>query len=164
MSYYDDIAEGYDELHREEQLQKLMVIMDGLNVTDADRVLDVGCGTAFSFEVLSAVGCRFQGVEPSAGLIAQSRYADKITNCGAEELPFPDNLFTVVLSVTCLQNFDNPVDGLLEMRRVCSDRLAISFLASSPRKEEFDELLRDTFTVTSVVDQGKDVIFFCSVK
>jgi len=163
MTYYDEISAGYDALHKEEQLPKFIRMLDGLKVTDKDRVLDVGCGTAFSFELLHPIGCRYQGVEPSKGLIKQSRYSAKITNCGAEELPFPDNLFTVVISVTCLQNFDNLLEGLTEMRRVCSDRLAISFLKRSSRKEEFDGLLRDVFTITTVIDAGNDLIYFCRV-
>jgi ubiquinone/menaquinone biosynthesis C-methylase UbiE len=164
MNYYDEISAGYNELHKEEQLKKIMRIMDGLNVQKEDRLLDVGCGTAFSFDVFSAINCRFQGVEPSKGLIEQSLYKDKITNCKAEELPFPDNLFTVVVSVTCLQNFDNPLAGLEEMKRVCSDRLAISFLKNSPRRAEFEGLLKDVFTVNHVVEEDKDLIFFCQVQ
>ena len=76
MNYYDGIAPGYDELHKEEQLSKLMVMIDGLNVKSDDRVLDVGCGTAFSFELLHPLGCRYQGVEPSKGLIAQGHFGD----------------------------------------------------------------------------------------
>ena len=163
MNYYDGIAEGYNELHKEEQLPKLIRILDGLNVSDADSVLDVGCGTAFSFELLHPIGCRYQGAEPSKELINQSKYPAKITNCGAEDLPFPDDLFTVVISVTCLQNFENPLEGLMEMKRVCSDRLAISFLKTSERRKEFEDVIRDVFVVSSEVEEDRDIIFFCTV-
>lgn len=162
-NYYDEIASGYDELHREEQLAKLILMLDRLAVRKEDRVLDVGCGTAFSFEVLHPLGCRYQGVESSVGLIAQSRYGAKITNCKAEALPFPNNLFTVVISVTALQNFDSPMHGLEEMKRVCSDRLAISFLKNSPKREELSGIIRDLFSDVDELEQDKDVIFFCRV-
>jgi ubiquinone/menaquinone biosynthesis C-methylase UbiE len=161
--YYDEIAPGYDELHKEEQLAKLILMLDKLNVQKEDRVLDVGCGTAFSFELLHPLGCKYQGVEPSVGLIAQSKYGAKITNCKAEALPFPNNLFTVVISVTALQNFDSPMHGLEEMKRVCSDRLAISFLKNSPKREELAGIIRDMFKVDEELEQDKDIIFFCRV-
>lgn len=160
MSYYDSIASGYDELHKEEQLPKLMLMLDTLNVSKEDRVLDVGCGTAFSFELLDAIGCRYQGAEPSRGLIENSRHGTKITNCRAEDLPFPNNLFTVVISVTALQNFDDPRRGLEQMKRVCSDRLAISFIKKSPKRDMLDKLIHELFIVDGVVDQDKDVIYF----
>lgn len=163
MSYYDEIAPGYDDLHKEEQLKKLLIILDGTEVKKEDRVLDVGCGTAFSFEVLHPLGCKYQGLEPSKGLVKHSRYPTKITIASAEKIPFPDNLFTVVISVTALQNFDDPKKGLEEMRRVCSERLGISFLKRSSRKEEFDSLLRELFTVEKVIEEQRDLIYLCKV-
>ncbi len=163
MSYYDEIAPGYDTLHKEEQLKKLLILLDGLEVKKEDRVLDVGCGTAFSFEVLHPLGCKYQGLEPSKGLIQQSRYPTKITLASAEKIPFPDNLFTIVISVTALQNFDDPRKGLEEIRRVCSERVGISFLKKSSRAEEFDSLLRELFTVEKVVDEQRDLIYLCKV-
>lgn len=163
MGYYDAIAPGYDELHKEEQLAKITLMLDWLRIRPEDRVLDVGCGTAFSFELLLPLTPKVQGVEPAKGLITQSRYAGKITNCAAEKLPFPDRLFTVVLSVTALQNFDDPRQGLMEMRRVCSDRLAISFLKRSGRAAELRDLIRELFTVEEEIEENKDLIFCCKV-
>ena len=159
-SYYDALAPGYDELHKEEQLRKLVILLEKLKITQADRVLDVGCATAFSFECLPP-GCRFQGVEPSRGLIAQSRHRDKILCCKAEELPYPDRFFTVVLSVTALQNFDDPRRGLEQMRRVGSDRFGISFLKKSPKRELLETLIKELFVVEEQVEEPHDLLFIC---
>lgn len=164
MSYYDEIAPGYDRLHKEEQLTKIMCVIDGLNISREDTVLDVGCGTAFSFELLHPIGCRYQGAEPSKGLIEHSRYPNKITLCSAESLPFPDGLFTAVISITALQNFDDSKKGLEEMERVCSDRLAITFLKKSPKKDLFDQLLKELFVVEQVVECNQDLVYFLSKK
>ena len=45
MTYYDEIASGYEELHSEEQLAKIGLIKDHFRVTVKDKLLDVGCGT-----------------------------------------------------------------------------------------------------------------------
>ncbi|MBS3176955.1 methyltransferase domain-containing protein [Candidatus Woesearchaeota archaeon] len=53
MTYYDDIAEGYEELHKEEQEKKIAVIkkvMKELNwkIKENETVLDVACGTGLT--------------------------------------------------------------------------------------------------------------------
>ena len=45
-AYYGSIAEGYDRLHREEQLRKLAII--GQFIPKSALVLDVGCGAGYS--------------------------------------------------------------------------------------------------------------------
>ena len=45
MSYYNEISEGYGELHKEEQLKKIKIIKENLDVRG--RVLDIGCGPYF---------------------------------------------------------------------------------------------------------------------
>ena len=164
MNYYDEIAPGYDLLHKEEQLVKLMCVIDGLRISSEDTVLDVGCGTAFSFDLLHPISCRYQGLEPSKGLIDQSNYKNKITQGFAENIPFPDKLFSKVISVTALQNFNNPKKGLEELNRVCSGKLAVTFLKRSPKKEEFDTLIKEIFIVEQIVECNQDLVYFLSKK
>ena len=51
-NYYDAIAEGYDELHKAEQLQKLeRAFIEGCKFdlfSNVKSILDVGCGTGIS--------------------------------------------------------------------------------------------------------------------
>ena len=48
MDYYNQISKGYDELHGLEQLNKLNVIKNNLNIKNNDLLLDAGCGTGRS--------------------------------------------------------------------------------------------------------------------
>ena len=48
MNYYDKIAKGYEELHKEEQLKKIKLIKTILKVNPTDKLLDVGCGTGLT--------------------------------------------------------------------------------------------------------------------
>ena len=75
MSYYDEIATGYDALHKEEQLQKLLLMLDALEVSDADSVLDVGCGAGRVCLHLQEQGHEVIGIDnsPLAVKVARER-------------------------------------------------------------------------------------------
>ena len=45
MNYYNEISEGYEELHKEEQEKKIDIIKDWLKPAPNEKLLDVGCGT-----------------------------------------------------------------------------------------------------------------------
>ena len=83
MDYYNSIAEGYNGLHMEEQLRKLMVILEGVSLSEGDMVLDVGSGTSFSLDHLN---CMAVGVDPSFELLKMSK--GFVINAIAENLPF----------------------------------------------------------------------------
>ena len=159
MDYYDSIAPGYDELHKEEQLQKLAIIEKAEIVKESDRLLDVGCGTGFSldhFPVEEAVG-----IDPSQGLISQYKGKQTIMQGSAESLPFDDHSFDVVISLTAIQNFDDIEKGLLEMKRVGKDRFALTILKRSPSTNltrAFIKEIYEDYTVEEVEDE-KDIIF-----
>ena len=48
MNYYDEISEGYEELHKEEQEKKIELIKQHLKVNPEEKLLDVGCGTGLT--------------------------------------------------------------------------------------------------------------------
>lgn len=158
MGYYDDIAKGYDELHGEEQLQKLRMIHDYLVekgfLTDTVRILDVGCGTGLSAQVFDQ---RILGVEPSEGLAKQAPF--DVTIGPGEEMPFTDNTFDIVLCVTALHNFDDPEQGVKEMKRVTKSIAAITLLKKANNIDELKGYLRQEFMVLDILDEEKDQIF-----
>ena len=40
MNYYDKIAEGYNELHKEKQVNKIKIILDNIKINKKFQVLD----------------------------------------------------------------------------------------------------------------------------
>jgi len=76
MNYYNSIAKGYEELHKEEQLKKLKIIKKFLKVSKEDKLLDVGCGTGLT---TSCWRCHRYGLDPSENLLSRARSKDKIT-------------------------------------------------------------------------------------
>lgn len=160
MSYYDEISSGYEELHKGEQLKKVELIKKYIKVKASDRLLDVGCGTGFTTEYWE---CKRYGVDPAPKLLARARKRDEIEYklAPAEGIPYPDGFFDVVISITAIQNFRDIEKGLSEIKRVGKDRFVLSFLKESAKKEMIDKLIRKLFEVEEVLEEKKDLIYFC---
>lgn len=163
MTYYDAIAKGYNELHKEEQLKKIRIILR--TIFDVKRpVLDVGCGTGFSLDIFHEnwnVEC--VGIDPSRKMIELYEGNQKIMFGMGEMLPFDDESFGLVLSITAIQNFTDPLQGILEMKRVCSldGQIVISCLKKSAKLDEITEHIAENLVVREVIEEEKDMIFFC---
>ncbi|MBW3004290.1 methyltransferase domain-containing protein, partial [Candidatus Woesearchaeota archaeon] len=117
MNYYDETAEGYNELHGEEQLKKLRIIADEIKVTKDTKLLDVGCGTGLSAKVFN---CNITGIDPAEKLLKQAPF--KTIKAKAESMPFKDHEFDIVIAVTSIHNFADIEAGLKEIKRVGKDQ------------------------------------------
>ncbi|MBT4334310.1 class I SAM-dependent methyltransferase [archaeon] len=153
MNYYDQIAEGYEELHREEQLKKVKLVIDLINIGD-ETVLDVGCGTALYGDLFSD----YTGVDNSKGMLEKSKY--NVQYGDAEEIPFLDDSFDCVISITALQNVKNIQKAISEIKRVSKNKIAISVLKKSSKISKFKELLSDF----EQFEEDKDIIFYKLIK
>ena len=160
MTYYDEISEGYEELHKEEQLKKIKLIKKYLKVNTNDKLLDVGCGTGLTTEPWE---CIRYGVDPAPKLLERARQKDKIryTLAPAEKIPFKDNSFDIVISITAIQNFQNIEKGLKEIKRIGKDKFVLSFLKKSQKKDLIDRLIKKHFKVKEILEEEKDLIYFC---
>jgi len=157
MTYYDQIAPGYNELHIEEQLQKLNFIAKYAKLEG--NGLDVGCGTGISTGFFK---CSV-GIDPSEELlkIAKNNYPKiRFIKANAEKLPFKDNEFDFVVSITAIQNFDNIEKGLREIKRV-GKRFVLSFLKKSGRRDMIEKLIKSIFDVKKKIEEEKDIFYFC---
>lgn len=157
MDYYDEIAEGYAELHKEEQLNKIAIIKKYIQFHEKWLVLDVGCGAYFADFSGTIIG-----IDPSFKLLKQAKIP--VIQATGEKLPFKDNTFMAVVSLTALQNFSDIKQGLLEMKRVAKEYLAISALKKSNKITKIERLIPQLCTVQRIVEEEKDIIFFCRKK
>jgi ubiquinone/menaquinone biosynthesis C-methylase UbiE len=162
MTYYDEISEGYEELHKEEQLKKVELIKKHLKLKVSDKLLDVGCGTGLTTEPWN---CKRYGVDPAPKLLEKAKCKDSIEYklAPAENIPYEDNYFDVVISVTAIQNFQDIEKGLSEIKRVGKGKFVLSFLKKSAKKEVIDKLIRKLFKVDNMIEEEKDFIYFCGI-
>lgn len=164
MNYYDQIAEGYEELHREEQLAKMTLIRDWCAVNHpirpSDLLLDVACGTGLTADF----PCTVFGLDPAMQLLKRGTLPKLKVRGEAEHLPFANGSFDIISSVTALQNFHTPALALQEMQRVGkTDCLfIISFLKKAKQAAEFDRLIRGQFVVRDHLEEEKDSLYFLS--
>ncbi len=158
MTYYDDIAEGYEELHREEQLKKVALIRKHVTIQPNELLLDVGCGTG-----ITALGWETNtfALDPAIKLLEKAHEKDKVKyiNAEAENIPFKNNIFDWVISITAIQNFYDLEAGLKEIKRVGKERFVLSFLKNSQKAEKIKQLIEKHFKVKQIIEEDKDLIF-----
>lgn len=185
MDYYDQIANGYEELHRSEQEKKIKIILAdpslqkvmssaGLNpdlnsdLNNDLKILDVGCGTGIFFEFINLPIKQKLGIDPSKELIriAEEKRNGTYSVGHAEELPYEDGEFDVVVSLTAIQNFTDVKRGLDEIRRVGKkdSKFILTFLKKSGKNRLITELIEKGFHVEKMIEEDKDIIYFCKKK
>ena len=122
---YDAQAAEYDRRWAHYVTRSTEVTLAALpRLASGARVLDVGCGTG----VLQAAlrerepGLALIGVDVSAAMLARAadRLGAQVTLCQApaEQLPFDEATFDVVVSASSLHHWPDPARGLAEMARV----------------------------------------------
>ncbi len=131
--YYDGISPGYDELYGEEQEEKWKAIRGYIRVK-GKSVLEVGCGTGIISEKLQRAS-RLVCLDLSEEMIKIAKrkgVRGKFVISNAEELPFKDKEFDIVISVTVLQDVKRPLKAIEEMKRV-GNRIIFSLLAKGKK-------------------------------
>lgn len=90
------------------------------------KVLDVGCGTGNQSIPAARCGAMVTGVDIAPNLLAQAaarahveRMKIELREADAEELPFKDGVFEVVMSMFGAMFAPRPQVAAAEMRRVC---------------------------------------------
>ena len=158
VNYYDEIATGYEELHKEEQLKKIEIIKKYIRVKKTDKLLDVGCGTGLTTEPWH---CQRYGIDPSKKLLEKARQKKDIEFklAPAEIIPYKDHFFDIVISITAIQNFNNIEKGLKEIKRVGKEKFILSFLKKSQKKEIIKDLIEKIFDAKEFIEEEKDIIY-----
>ena len=143
-------------LHSRERLQRLV---DAINPAPAARALEIATGPGHVAMALAERCREVVGVDLTDAPLAiaeRTRLERGIANvrfqrADAEQLPFADGEFDIVLCRFALHHFEDPALPLREMTRVCriGGRVAVEDLAASeiPERAAFYnqfERLRDT--------------------
>lgn len=151
MNYYSKISKSYNELHKEEQLKKIAIIKQ--HIKPKGLLLDIGAGTGISTQPFQKqVKCI--ALDPSKEML--SYFKGKKVVAKAENLPFKDNTFDTIISVTSLHH-SNLKKAIKEINRVAKPnaQIAITILKKSKKLKEAKTLLKNF----KQIEEEKDIIF-----
>jgi ubiquinone/menaquinone biosynthesis C-methylase UbiE len=111
--HYDQLAGTYDRRWAEYIRASTRHTLARANIAPGEMVLDVGCGTGALRRVS---GIDMIGVDLSPAMLAHATGARAAADVAA--LPFSDDTFDVVVTVSSLHYWPEPERALAEMRRV----------------------------------------------
>lgn len=125
--------------------------LEALDLSPADRLLDVGCGTGAASRTAAEMGASVIGVDLSPKMVKEAMTLAGTTEnlafevADVEHLPFPDGRFTAVLCSNAFHHYPDPSRAVAEMARVLAPggRLALGDATSDLRASRVaDRFLR----------------------
>ena len=174
IRHYDETANAYDSLYREEQELKIKQILKHMAVRGFDLILDAGCGTGFLFEHIHKQAGHLVGVDLSKGLLrialAHVKQAGtrnvSLVRADVDYLPFKERVFDKVFALTVLQDSSDLNMTLKEITRTTKNEstLAVTGLKKVFTTERFKQALTEEGLEINILltpEQVKDFIAIC---
>jgi len=155
MTYYDDIAKGYNELHKSEQEVKIRTILNHIIIQPKDIILDVGGGPCF---LTGFINNNIINIDPSEKLLNQSK-AYKNIQASMESIPLPNKSIDIVICISSFHHSTNPNLACKEMIRVGKERYVITLLNNSKNHQNLKEILKKHFTIQKEIVSRHDTIY-----
>jgi ubiquinone/menaquinone biosynthesis C-methylase UbiE len=136
----------YDIRYAEEQIAKYETILEKVDLEDHEILLDDGCGTGLLLRSLSSVTV---GIDSSFQLLSAAHLKTKgmynihLIQADADQLPTRSRVFHKISSVTLIQNIPDPLQTILEMKRVgrAGSTLIITALKKAFNLSTFEQTL-----------------------
>jgi len=134
------------------------------NLSNMSSILDVGCAKGFMLHDFAEIipGIKVQGIDISNYAIENSMESvkNKLQVADARELPFKDDSFDLVISITTIHNFDREdcMAALKEISRVSKGNAFITVDAYR-NEEEKEAMLAWNLTAKTIlhVDEWKEL-------
>jgi len=130
LTHIGRISRSIFTLNRDREYKSLKRMLE---LRSDDSLLDVGSGDGFWTSRFATHCTKVTGLEPDERMLALAQTLYERPNVeyvhgSAEAITFPASTFDKVVSVSCLEHFADPLQGLREMARVLKPggRLAIS--------------------------------------
>lgn len=160
-NYYNLIARGYENLYKEEQIEKINLTLEFLKFSGI--ILDLGSGNGVLNKYFLKNKNNFLiSSDISFELLKRNLNPNKIL-VDAQNLPFKDNSFLFVVSFTMLQDVPEPIKVIDEILRICKKgaRIILSFLKIAKNKNLILENLENNKKINIIkkIIHHKDFIF-----
>jgi demethylmenaquinone methyltransferase/2-methoxy-6-polyprenyl-1,4-benzoquinol methylase len=143
QEFFDDLAAEWDLQYTAEDLERLSLLVDKLDITEGMQILDLGCGTGILFDLLRRrVGPDglVTGVDFSIRMVQQAHRNfpfDNVTvvDADASALPFLDSTFDMGISFESFPHFSRKQAALGEIDRVLKPGALLYIIDLASSKE-----------------------------
>jgi SAM-dependent methyltransferase len=152
MTTWSDRAEAYRESATHREGPDLELVVEWCEPAAGVKALDVATGGGHVARRLREEGCKVVTLDPSPGM-----QADVLAP--AEDIPFEDGAFDVVVTRIAPHHFEDIRAAVAEMERV-SNRLVVveDTLYSSERHEEAERLRDPTHVRNYTEDEWRELL------
>jgi SAM-dependent methyltransferase len=152
VSTWSDRAQAYRESETHRSGADLDLLVEWCEPAEGVKALDVATGGGHVADRLRAAGCEVVTLDPSPGM-----HADVLAS--AEDIPFEDGAFDVVVTRIAPHHFDDVRAAVAEMERV-SNRLVVveDTLYSSERHEQAEKLRDPTHVRNYSEDEWREFL------
>jgi ubiquinone/menaquinone biosynthesis C-methylase UbiE len=111
------------------------MLLQKSGVTKIEKCLDIGCGTGALLDELKPKTKELYGADISPEALSfcseRGHPADKLIQCSAEKLPFPDNYFDVVTAIGLIEHVREEEKFIMELNRIMKPNGVLIMLTSS---------------------------------
>lgn len=146
---YDRIAPTYNQRFADARPRGTAgALLSLAQELEAERILEVGCGTAHWLADLRPVSEQLFGLDFSAGMLHQAQERDgalTLIQGRAGQLPFENATFDLVYCVNAIHHFDYQQSFVFEARRLLKVGGALAVLGFDPRQHRTKWYIYDYF-------------------
>lgn len=172
MRRYDQSAHVYDTQYFDEQEAKIKTIVQHLRLPRSIKVLDAGCGTGLLFRHVIDKADFVVGIDVSRGLLQKARKKTSqsqnaaLVLADADNTPFPNGSFDVVIAVTLMQNMPTPTATLTEFKRITKQTasIVVTGLKKHFTQAGFLKMLHEAGLIVDALkldDMGREYVGIC---
>jgi arsenite methyltransferase len=144
-----------------------MILLETIKLKENAIVLDIGCGTGFPLiELAGRFGenSRLYGIDPWKKAVERIRLKLKkyeiknvqAINCPAEEMPFDNDYFDLIVSNNGINNVQSQEKVLKECNRVCKKNGQFCFTVNLPgTMKKFYDIYEETLRENNLTNEIK---------
>ncbi|MEM4396341.1 MAG: class I SAM-dependent methyltransferase [Candidatus Woesearchaeota archaeon] len=169
FDFYNDLANSYDELYKEEQFRKYFLVKEYIG----KQILDLGCGTGLFLEFLLENKIKFEkyvGIDLSKKLINIAKKKHKtmknvefiLADATSFDYSKLNVNFDTIVSFTALHNMSS-IDFLTSFNFKPAFFI-FTLLKKSKRFEEYKNFLKNNFKIMKEIDDYHDNILILKNK